>query len=70
MRRGTMPEVYVYSQRGCTNDERRVLVKEISEIVARNLKVAPEVVMVQIIARDHSGKHRTFVHRGESDVIH
>jgi hypothetical protein len=70
MRRGTMPEVYIYSQRGCTNDERRVLVKEISEIVARNLKVAPEVVMVQIIARDHSGKHRTFVHRGASDVIH
>jgi phenylpyruvate tautomerase PptA (4-oxalocrotonate tautomerase family) len=65
-----MPEVYVYAQQGCTPEQTRVLVKEIIDAVVRNLKVEPELVMVQVIAMDRSGRRRRSVHRPTSNVIH
>ena len=44
-----MPEIYVYAVEGRTLDQKRQLVKEITEAVVRNFKVPPEAVMVQIL---------------------
>jgi 4-oxalocrotonate tautomerase len=53
-----MPEVYVYALEGRTIDQKRGLVKDITDAVARNFKVAPEAVMVQIMesAKDSKSK--------------
>jgi 4-oxalocrotonate tautomerase len=65
-----MPEVYVYAQEGTTADQRRGLVKEITNAVVRHLNVAPELVMVQVIAKDRSGRPRSSVHRSQAGVVH
>jgi 4-oxalocrotonate tautomerase len=44
-----MPEIYVHAIEGRTIDQKRALVKEITDAVVKNFKVAPEAVMVQII---------------------
>jgi 4-oxalocrotonate tautomerase len=44
-----MPEVYVYAVEGRSLDQKRALVKEITEAVVRNFNVKPEAVMVQIM---------------------
>jgi 4-oxalocrotonate tautomerase len=44
-----MPEIYVYAVEGRTLEQKRGLVKEITEAVVRNFKVTPEAVMVQIM---------------------
>ena len=44
-----MPEIYVYAVEGRTIDQKRALVKDITEAVVRNFKVKPEAVMVQIM---------------------
>jgi 4-oxalocrotonate tautomerase len=44
-----MPEVYIYAIEGRTIDQKRGLVKEITEAVVKNFKVKPEAVMVQIV---------------------
>jgi 4-oxalocrotonate tautomerase len=44
-----MPEVYIHAIEGRTLDQKRALVKEITDAVVRNFKVGPEAVMVQII---------------------
>ena len=44
-----MPEIYVHAIEGRTIDQKRALVKEITEAVVKNFKVTPEAVMVQII---------------------
>ena len=44
-----MPEVYVYAVEGRTLDQKRALIKDITDAVVRNFKVDPEVVMVQIM---------------------
>ena len=41
-----MPEIYVYAVEGRTIDQKRALVKDITEAVVRNFKVKPEAVMV------------------------
>jgi 4-oxalocrotonate tautomerase len=53
-----MPEVYVYALEGRTIDQKRSLVKDITDAVVRNFKVAPEAVMVQIMesAKDSKSK--------------
>src|ERR1700694_2631601 len=47
--RKDMPEVYVYAVEGRTLDQKRALIKDITDAVVRNFKVDPEVVMVQIM---------------------
>jgi 4-oxalocrotonate tautomerase len=53
-----MPEIYVYAVEGRTIDQKRSLVKDITDAVVRNFKVAPEAVMVQIMesAKDSKAK--------------
>ncbi len=40
-----MPEVYVYAVEGRTLDQKRALIKDITDAVARNFKVDPEVAV-------------------------
>jgi 4-oxalocrotonate tautomerase len=53
-----MPEIYVYAVEGRTIDQKRKLVKEITDAVVRNFTVAPDAVMVQIVesAKDCKAK--------------
>ncbi len=51
-----MPEVYVYAVEGRTLDQKRALVREITDAVVRNFKVAPESVMVQIMETPKTSK--------------
>jgi len=53
-----MPEVYVYMLAGRTQEQKRILVKDITHSVVRTLGVAPEAVMVQIIesAKENKAK--------------
>jgi 4-oxalocrotonate tautomerase len=51
-----MPEVYVYAVEGRTIDQKRNLVKEITDAVVRNFKVTPEAVMVQIVESSKESK--------------
>jgi 4-oxalocrotonate tautomerase len=51
-----MPEVYVYAVEGRTIDQKRSLVKDITEAVVRNFKVTPEAVMVQIMESPKDSK--------------
>jgi 4-oxalocrotonate tautomerase len=44
-----MPEVYIHAIEGRTLEQKRALVKEVTDAVVRNFKVAPEAVMVQIL---------------------
>jgi 4-oxalocrotonate tautomerase len=44
-----MPEVYVYAVEGRTAEQKRALMKDITEAVVRNFAVDPEVVVVSII---------------------
>jgi 4-oxalocrotonate tautomerase len=44
-----MPELHLFILQGRTLDEKRTLVRELTEVFVRNLDVAPEAVMIQII---------------------
>jgi len=44
-----MPEVYVHAVEGRTLDQKRMLVKEITDAVVKNFNVKPEAVLVQIV---------------------
>jgi 4-oxalocrotonate tautomerase len=44
-----MPEVYVHAIEGRTIEQKRALVKDITEAVVRNFNVTPDAVMVQIM---------------------
>lgn len=44
-----MPEVYVYMVEGRTMDQKRGLVKDITDAVVRNAGVTADTVMVQIM---------------------
>ena len=44
-----MPEIYVHAVEGRTLDQKRALVKDITDAVVRNFNVKPEAVMVQIM---------------------
>jgi 4-oxalocrotonate tautomerase len=49
-----MPEVYVKAIEGRSIEQKRALVKDITDAVVRHFAVAPEAVMVQI---DETPKH-------------
>ena len=51
-----MPEVYVYAVEGRTIDQKRALVKDITDAVVKNFKVKPEAVMVQIMESSNESK--------------
>jgi 4-oxalocrotonate tautomerase len=51
-----MPEIYVHAVEGRTLDQKRALVKDITEAVVKNFKVKPEAVMVQIMESPKESK--------------
>jgi 4-oxalocrotonate tautomerase len=51
-----MPEVYVYAVEGRTLDQKRGLVKDVTDAVVRHFKVTPEAVMVQIVESSRESK--------------
>jgi 4-oxalocrotonate tautomerase len=51
-----MPEVYVYAVEGRTLDQKRALVKDVTDAVVRHFKVNPEAVMVQIVESSRESK--------------
>ena len=51
-----MPEIYIYAVEGRTIDQKRALVKDITDAVVRNFKVEPGTVMVQIMESPKSSK--------------
>jgi 4-oxalocrotonate tautomerase len=52
----TMPEVYIYAIEGRTLDQKRKLVKEVTEAVARNLDVAEDAVLIQLLELSRESK--------------
>jgi len=53
-----MPEIHVYAAEGRTVEQKRQLVREITDAVVRNFSVPPEVVVVQIIEAPKTSKAR------------
>ena len=53
-----MPEVHVYAAEGRSHDQKRQLVKEITDAVVKNFQVDPDVVVVQIIEAPKTMKAR------------
>ena len=51
-----MPEVYIYAIEGRTLDQKRKLVKEVTEAVARNLDVAEDAVLIQLLESSREAK--------------
>ena len=51
-----MSEVYVYAVEGRTIDQKRALVKDITDAVVRNFNVGAEAVMVQIMESPRTSK--------------
>jgi 4-oxalocrotonate tautomerase len=51
-----MPEIYVHAVEGRTIDQKRALVKDITEAVVRHFKVPAEAVMVQIVESPKDNK--------------
>lgn len=49
-----MPEIYVHAVEGRTLDQKRALVRDITEAVVKNFNVTADSVMVQIV---ESPKH-------------
>jgi 4-oxalocrotonate tautomerase len=51
-----MPEVYVHAVEGRTLEQKRALVRDITEAVVRHFKVEPAAVMVQIVESPRHNK--------------
>jgi 4-oxalocrotonate tautomerase len=53
-----MPEVYVHAVAGRSLEQKRALVKDITEAVVKNFKVGADAVMVEIIesAKENKAK--------------
>jgi 4-oxalocrotonate tautomerase len=53
-----MPEVVVYAVEGRTLDQKRGLLKDITNAVVKNFNVAPEAVTVQIVEAPKTSKSK------------
>ena len=51
-----MPEVYVHSVKGRTPEQKRGLIKDITEAVVKNYGVPIEAVLVQLVESDPNDK--------------
>ena len=67
-----MPEVHVFILQGRTLDEKRTLVKELTEVLVRNFDVAPEAVMIHISesSKRLRGKRPWSVQRSTGNSLH
>jgi 4-oxalocrotonate tautomerase len=51
-----MPEVYVHAVKGRTLEQKRALIKDITDAVVRNFAVPIEAVMVEIVESEPTAK--------------
>ena len=51
-----MPEVYVHVVEGRTLDQKRQVIKEITDVVARGFNVGPETVLIEIVEAKKEAK--------------
>jgi len=51
-----MPEVYVHAVEGRSLEQKRALVKDITEAVVKNFKVGADAVMVEIVESSKENK--------------
>lgn len=51
-----MPEVYVHAVKGRTQEQKRALIKDITEAVVKNFSVPIEAVLVQIVESEPTDK--------------
>jgi 4-oxalocrotonate tautomerase len=51
-----MPEVYVHAVKGRTLDQKRALIKDITDAVVKNFSVPIEAVLVEIVETDPNSK--------------
>ena len=51
-----MPEVYVHAVKGRTQDQKKALIKDITDAVVKNFNAAPESVIVAIVETDAGSK--------------
>ena len=51
-----MPEVYVHAVKGRTLDQKRALIKDITDAVAKNFSVPVDAVMVEIVETEPTAK--------------
>ena len=51
-----MPEVYVHAVKGRTLEQKRALIKDITDAVVRNFKAPAEAVVVQIMESPSTSK--------------
>jgi 4-oxalocrotonate tautomerase len=65
-----MPEVYVYAAAGRTLDQRRALVKEITDSVVRHFGAPPDAVTVQIVEAPLDYKAKAGVLFSEREAAH
>jgi len=57
-RRKQMPEVYIHAIEGRTKEQKRALIKDITDAVVKNFDVTADAVLVEIIegSRDNKAK--------------
>jgi 4-oxalocrotonate tautomerase len=57
-RNNTMPEVYIHAIEGRSKEQKRALIKDITEAVVKNFGVGADAVLVEIIetSRDNKAK--------------
>jgi len=63
-----MPEIYVYAVEGRSTDQKRALVKEITDSVVRHFGVDAEAVVVQIVESSRANKAKGGVLFSERDA--
>jgi 4-oxalocrotonate tautomerase len=51
-----MPEIYIHAVKGRTLDQKRALVKDITDAVVKNFSVPAEVVTVEIVESEPTAK--------------
>jgi 4-oxalocrotonate tautomerase len=44
-----MPEIYIHMIEGRTLDQKRQLIKDVTDAVTRNCEVAPDAVLIEIV---------------------
>jgi 4-oxalocrotonate tautomerase len=56
MKETEMPEVYVHAVKGRTLDQKRALVKDITDAVVKNFSVPADVVTVGVVESEPTAK--------------
>ncbi|HZD29141.1 MAG TPA: tautomerase family protein [Xanthobacteraceae bacterium] len=55
-RETAMPEIYVHAVKGRSLEQKRALIKDITDAVVKNFSVPAEVVMVEIVESEPTAK--------------